>query len=185
MSELEHLLRKYRSEYPVDIVSLIQNLGVGVEPEADLPEKISGQVQRQSDGTYIIRANRREHEYRRRFTMAHELGHFVLHRSILDRVGGVNDNTMYRTDIHAPLYNSHIHRVHEQQANSFAANLLMPEECVRKVHLEESGMSPLPDGSPWLASMYRVFHVSPSAMRWRLRNLDLPFAEPVTEPVAA
>lgn len=177
MTELERLLAKYRAETPVDVVSLIQNLGVDVEPAAELAGGISGHVKRELDGRYVIRANGHEHEYRRRFTMAHELGHFVLHRSILDRAGGVNDNTMYRTDIHAPAYNSHIHRIHERQANSFAANLLMPEEKVREVHARESEISPI--GMPSLAAMYREFHVSPSAMRWRLDNLDLEYAEPL------
>lgn len=163
MNDFEQLLRSYRAQTPVDIEHLIRNIGVDLEDVADLPLGISGNIQRRSDGTYIIRANRNEHEFRRRFTMAHELGHFVLHRSILDRVGGVNDTTMYRTDINAPLYNGGIERIHEQQANSFAANLLMPDEIVRKEFDRNADKS----------SLYRTFKVSPSAMKWKLHNLRL------------
>lgn len=175
--DFEHLLRAYKAETPVQVESLIRNMGLELEPSAALDEGISGNIQRRADGTYVIRANGGEHEYRRRFTMAHELGHYVLHRTILDQTGGVNDSTMYRTDIHAPLYNSHIGRVHEQQANSFAANLLMPDEKVREVHSREAQAQTNPDGDPTLRSLYRVFHVSPSAMKWKLRNLGLGFIE--------
>jgi Zn-dependent peptidase ImmA (M78 family) len=177
MSDIERLLREYKAETPVRVETLIQNLGIALVPGADLEENISGHIQRLTDGTYVIRTNYREHDYRRRFTMAHELGHYVLHRSILDRSGGVNDNTMYRTDKGAPLYNSHIHQAHEQQANSFAANLLMPAEKVREAWLEESEHSPHPEAWPHLTPLHRQFQVSPSAMRWRLRNLDLDFYE--------
>lgn len=176
-NETDRLLDRYRRSYPVDVENLIANLGLGFEV-TNLGDGISGHIKREENG-YVIRVNSREHAYRQRFTMAHEVGHFILHRSILDQAGGVNDNTLYRTDIHAPAYNSHIHRVHERQANSFAANLLMPETLVRDVYNRESETSPIPDGSPYLAALYRAFQVSPSAMRWRLRTLDLDYAEPV------
>lgn len=177
MYDIEHLLREYKSDTPVRVEALIRNLGVVLEPAADLEGGISGNIQRQSDGTYIIRTNKSEHEYRRRFTMAHELGHYVLHRSILDLAGGANDSTMYRTDRNATLYNSHIHMAHEKQANSFAANLLMPDDNVYQVWLEESEKSSHSNKLPELRSMYRRFHVSPSAMRWKLKNMGLDFIE--------
>lgn len=173
MSDISRLLEVYREDYPVDIENLIANVGLFLDPEADLPAGISGHIKCE-DGAYVIRANRNEHIYRRRFTMAHELGHFVLHRSILDRAGGVNDSTMYRTEKSAPLYNMHIQPIHEQQANSFAANLLMPTELVKEVWNAEAENE---QGPPTLTEMHRAFHVSPSAMRWRLKNLGLQFVE--------
>lgn len=174
---IEPLLRAFKAEamegQPVRVEALIRAAGLDVEPAADLEESISGNIQRQRDGSYVIRANWREHDYRRRFTMAHELGHYILHRSILDEMGGTNDSTMYRTDIKAPVYNSHIGKLHEQQANSFAANLLMPEDAVRAAWEEEAENSPYPNGLPHLQAMYRRFHVSPSSMKWRLKNLGL------------
>lgn len=173
ITEVDTLLRTYKSERPVRVEALIRNLGIDLEPSAQLDGGISGHIQRRPDGTYVIRTNGNEHEYRRRFTMAHELGHWVLHRSILDRAGGINDTTMYRTDPTEPLYNSHIHLIHEQQANSFAANLLMPDQLVRDVWMEESERTNHPEQVPTLTTMHRAFQVSPSAMRWRLRNLGL------------
>lgn len=168
MSEVEHAIRAFRADVPVQVEALIRSLGVHLEAEAELAGEISGHIQRQSSGQYVIRTNRREHLFRRRFTMAHELGHYVLHRSVLDKAGGINDSTLYRTDPKSPHYNSHIHRAHERQANSFAANLLMPDEAVRD-HWSEWDSN--------LQSLYRQFQVSPSAMKWKLRNLGLEVVE--------
>lgn len=160
----------------MNVEALAENLGLSVFSDADLHEGISGLIQRDGDG-YAIKVSADEHIYRRRFTMAHELGHYLLHKSILDEAGGTNDNTLYRNDINGRAYNSHIQDIHERQANSFAANLLMPEEKVREVWMEEAERTSHPEGLPWLTDLYRRFHVSPSAMRWRLKNLKLKFAE--------
>lgn len=156
--------------------ALAENLGLTVSSDAGLNEGISGLIQREGDG-YAIKVAGSEHVYRQRFTMAHEIGHFLLHRSLLDAEGGTNDNTMYRNDINGRAYNSQIEDIHERQANSFAANLLMPEQAVRAAWLEESEKSNHPEGWVTLTAMHRRFQVSPSAMRWRLKNLRLEVHE--------
>ena len=176
MTEAELLIRSYQQTYPVDVPNLIMNLGLRLE-SADLGQ-ISGHIAKEGE-EYVIRTNANEHVYRQRFTMAHELGHFMLHRTLLDMSRGINDNTMYRTDRSAALYNSHIHQIHEQQANSFAANLLMPEDLVRRVYQEKGVASQNYDNEPDLTTLYRAFQVSPSAMTWRLKNLELWREEPV------
>jgi len=60
------------------------------------------------------------------FTLAHELGHFVLNRSLVKN--GVDDTTQYRSTPRGEIYNTVIKVEHERQANSFAANFLMPKE---------------------------------------------------------
>lgn len=158
----------------MNVEALAENLGISVFSDSDLHGGISGLIQRDGDG-YAIKVSRSEHPYRRRFTMAHELGHYLLHKSLLDKAGGTNDNAMYRNDINGRAYNGEIEDIHEAQANSFAANLLMPEEKVREFWIEESERSAHPEGLPSLTAMHRHFHVSPSAMRWRLKNLRLDF----------
>lgn len=175
MSKEIELLQKYRQSIPVNVEALAENLGLAVYSDADLSEGISGLIQRDDDG-YAIKVSSNEHVYRRRFTMAHELGHYLLHKSILDEAGGTNDNRLYRNDINGRAYNSQIEDIHERQANSFAANLLMPEDAVRQAWEEESQASPRPDGLPSLTALHRRFQVSPSAMKWRLKNLGLGHA---------
>lgn len=175
--DIEALMGEYKKQIPVRVDMLIENAGLRLEKNANLDANISGQIKREPDGSYTISANSAEHEYRRRFTMAHEFGHFLLHRSILDRAGGVNDNVMYRAELNAPVYNAAINELHERQANSFAANLLMPDKAVKDHWLQEAEAQNHPEGTPSLQSMYRKFEVSPSAMRWKLKSLSLGFHE--------
>jgi Zn-dependent peptidase ImmA (M78 family) len=64
--------------------------------------------------------------------MAHELGHFVLHRDRLNE--GTSDGIAFRTVPGNGLDNPQIGQVQEAQANAFAAEILMP------VHLVASAM---------------------------------------------
>ena len=64
----------------------------------------------------VIRVAPGTHPGRRRFTIAHEIGHFVLHQSaVIDRVIERSDLTVWTT------------ASEEAEANCFAAELLMPE----------------------------------------------------------
>jgi len=89
-------------------------------------------------------------ERRRRFTIAHEIGHFVLHdgRPLYERGGPVNEAS----------------RRLEREADAFAAELLMPEHLVRQAALEEGA-------DPHLLA--DRFEVSVQAMSIRLRRLGL------------
>src|SRR5882672_439530 len=83
----------------------------------------SGMVVRQ--GARIIIGVNNHHENRRRFTVAHELGHMLLHADqplIVDKDG--LSVIGYRVDGETNL--------REGQANAFAAALLMPEDWVRQ-----------------------------------------------------
>ncbi len=89
-------------------------------------------------------------ERRLRFTIAHEIGHFLLHpsRAVTERGGATNRAT-------ARL---------EHEADQFAAELLMPEHLVRQAVLE--------DGADARRLADR-FDVSAQAMSLRLRRLGL------------
>ena len=69
-----------------------------------------------------ISVNQFEPEYRQRFTIAHELGHIILrHKGISYRF---SDKSNYKNTID---------RMKEISANKFAAELIMPENLVKKV----------------------------------------------------
>jgi len=89
-------------------------------------------------------------ERRRRFTIAHEIGHYVLHESgpRYERGGSVNEAARWR----------------EREADTFAAELLMPEHMVRHAVLEEGADA---------RRLADRFEVSVQAMSIRLRRLGL------------
>lgn len=100
---------------------------------------------------------------RRRFTAAHELGHFVLHK---DRMAGfIADAAISETDDATTDM--------EREANRFAAELLMPKEVIeaRADELKaEHGACPRIVLAVRLASELLV---SREAVRYRLKNLGV------------
>ena len=91
---------------------------------------------------------------RQRFTIAHELGHFILHDDY-------PEETFYR-DQYAHLLTHSKHSI-EQEANWFAASLLMPAEATNLYWRDIRDISDF-------ATMFRV---SISAATYRLKNLGL------------
>jgi Zn-dependent peptidase ImmA (M78 family) len=103
---------------------------------------------------------------RQRFTIAHEVGHYVMHvknstqlRLFIDRYVAFRDDE-----------SSAGNDWKEVEANAFAAALLMPARLVR----EEIKKHQLDlDDEDDLGALAKQFHVSTSAMSYRLVNLGL------------
>lgn len=103
---------------------------------------------------------------RQRFTIAHEIGHYVLHvkNSLQSRLF-IDKYVAFRDD-----ESSAGSDWEEVEANAFAAALLMPARLVR----EEIRKRDLDlDDEDDLSYLAKRFHVSTSAMSYRLVNLGL------------
>jgi len=98
-----------------------------------------------------------EPESRRRFTLAHEVGHWVC--QVLE---GHRAPVYCRAADVAPTAD----RTLEREANVFAAELLMPEPAVRDLFAHG-------------ADMAATFGVSLEAMHWRLYNVGLVRERPL------
>lgn len=158
------LLRKYTASVPVNVEAAIAESGVILDKNATLPEGIIGALARLQDGRYEIRVASGQSEDRKRLIMAHELGHYIFHRSLVG--AGVDDDEHFRSTDRGPFFNTDIDPFHEAQANSFAAALLMPPERVKEAidELRDKGG----DEPSVLAERFAV-PVAP--MRWRLRRM--------------
>lgn len=153
------LVREAQQSIPVNLEALARNLGLRVAYEPLDPE-VSGYIHRSGDAWEIV-VNSRHAPTRQRFTLAHEIGHYIYHR---DRLGdGTNDTRAYRADESVAYYNSAIAREHEREANRFAAGLLMP--AARVAHVSRTTKLNDP------ASLAPLFGVSPTAMEIRLNAL--------------
>jgi Zn-dependent peptidase ImmA (M78 family) len=146
------IIRKHWDSRPVPIETIINEIGLEFDREY-LDDDISGFIERKADGTYRIVVNAWHAPTRQRFTAAHELGHYIYHRELLG--DGVGDNRAYRADGPAKP-NPNIRPVHERQANSFAANVLMPRHVLASL------------GDQTVSTLANSFGVSPEAMRIRL-----------------
>src|SRR5262249_45759160 len=103
---------------------------------------------------------------RRRFTAAHELAHFLLHRGTMGRFRADTDATLREAD------DDVTERI-EREANRFAGELLMPEDVcqARAAELREKHQC-----CPRGVLVYRLASellVSREALRYRLLSLGV------------
>lgn len=131
-----------------------------------LASETSGMLVR-TDGLIVIGVNSNHAEVRRRFSIAHELGHLSLHpgRPLLlhetVRVNFRDATSSMATD------------VEEIEANAFAAELLMPEPFVR----QEVERSCEVRRTELVKQLAQTFAVSRPAMEIRLVNLGILLPE--------
>lgn len=154
--EYKSILSAYLSEYPVKLGGLARELGVGAIKVSSMGTGISGQIAKEGNH-YIIRVNRNEARERQRFTIAHEIAHYLLHRHVIDNSpNGITDNVLYRSG--AP------ERI-EYEANRLAAELVMPINLVEK-KLQEEFQGVVTEAT--IESLADSFEVSKAAMEIRL-----------------
>ncbi|MHB8182288.1 MAG: ImmA/IrrE family metallo-endopeptidase [Candidatus Desulforudaceae bacterium] len=118
------------------------------------------------DGQYTITVNRDHPVKKRVFTMAHEIGHYVLH---LDQMAEFACSDLFTTE----------NRRIEMEANRFAAELIMPiNEFVLAIDAYGINFSKVADH----------FFVSEEATRWRYvditsEQLGIPKAEAIEKVI--
>jgi len=141
----------------VNVDDIARHFGVDVREEA-FPDDISGALHRGPERA-VIAVNSTHHQHRRRFTIAHELGHFLLHHdapSYYDQAQQVGLH--FRARVTGTTWDPK-----EVEANRFAAELLMP----RRLLLARVGDSVGVDA----AQLAAEFNVSTQAMTSRLAEL--------------
>lgn len=146
------------TEPPVDVKKLARLLGATVCP-AHYDGELAGSVIR-LPGKIIIGVNSEQPQNRQRFTIAHELGHLLLHEGKkvhLDERLRVNlRNTTSSLAIDPD----------EMEANQFAAELLMPEAFLEKDMMTMVDLDP--DSGNVIHDLARDYQVSEQAMTIRL-----------------
>ncbi len=156
----------------INIEQIIEDV-TGLKPnkKADLNQSISGQIELcTTHKTYKISVNKNDHYYRQRFTMAHELAHYILHRNYLGL--GVDDNIAYRSVDTGRFNNQFITSEMEQDANKFASWLLMPFDLIKKfqIDLNISDLSKM--SLDEIVQLSKKLKVSKEALDIRLKNLQ-------------
>ncbi len=146
----EELSKDY-SAPPVPVLEIAEENGVNVVfvDFGKNSEKVAGLCDFENARIYV---NQDENADRQAFTMAHELGHWILHKDfflenpdhypVLPRFSKPDQNDW-----------------REKEANKFAACLLVPARLVRPVR-----------NAP-IASLASVFGVSRTMMEFRLKNV--------------
>ena len=146
--EIDKIIQKHQKNPPVKIFNLARALGIKVFKAHDWENDVSGLIKRKWDGSYVIMTNAKHSIVRRRFTVAHEIAHFALHRDLIG--DGIADDALYRSSLGGSI---------ERQANNYAANLLMPWHLIN---------SEFEKGANSIEELAERFRVSKAAMSIRL-----------------
>lgn len=147
-------------EAPVPVEAIARQLGAQLTYEP-FEGEVSGMLYR-SGKQAVIGVNSRHASTRQRFTVAHEVGHLVLHKGqpvFIDRFMRVNWRRGESDQ-------------EEVQANAFAAELLMPRDLMQSeidAVLSKGSVTP----RIVVAELAKRFEVSAEAMSYRLTNLGL------------
>lgn len=148
-------------DVPVDIQRAVERLG-GTVVEAD--RAVEASVQKRDD-SFLITVRTDSVDTRRRFSIAHELGHLFLHMGYLaadgrwDRIDAYCDSPLHRFG----------HSEEECDADEFASAFLMPDAEFRK----EVAANTTEQRNVHLRPIAERFAVSIEAARVRGRQLGL------------
>ena len=122
----------------------------------------------------VIVANKLHPPVRRRFTIAHEIGHYDLHRRNQDTANVFIDRTAYFHNEQEVYFRGDQLGVAdyrmEVEANAYAAGLLMPRELLEQYLNQHSDKINL-SKSESIRVLAEEFEVSRLAMGYRLHNL--------------
>ena len=147
----------------------MQTYNIEIEEETlDSPEtenKVSGLLVINKDKNLIL-VNISHPDNRKRFTKAHELGHYILHKEICPLFIDSSQLVYRRDNISAEGS-----RLDEIEANTFAAELLMPEKKLREEFSNKPPFNIMNETE--IMTLADNYKVSYSAMTYRLINLGL------------
>lgn len=147
------LLSKYwKGGLPIDPKKIAALEGLRVEAcNAFAIKNLSGELVPDGDSA-VIRFNPADSAKRQRFTIAHELGHYMLGHGHAFRDPSSNFSMSY-------------YDPREVDANQFAAEVLMPEMAVNVLVKQRKIMD--------VNELARIFDVSVDAMKYRLKKLGI------------
>jgi hypothetical protein len=154
----DHLWQRVAESDRVTISSLVDHVPVPIGAIAEafeievisltLPSDISGLIRETAPASlrYQIQVNNTDVPVRQRFTVAHEVGHFLLHR---DSIGtdGITDSILYRSKLSDRV---------EAEANRLAAALLLPWTKVQTWYWERYGCKPESEHIEEIAAAFKV-----------------------------
>lgn len=154
-SEIRVTLGPLMQQPPIKLSEVANTVGGVRIVAAPLPKGISGEIRPdpESPGNFLIKVNKHDSARRQRFTVAHELAHYLLHQDQIG--GGIEDDVLYR---------SKLSDAREAQANRLAADLLMPDKLVNE-WIDKARALQVEDIVGFLADK---FNVSEAAMKIRL-----------------
>lgn len=154
------------TNWPIDVEIIAKQMDVEVI-EAALPDETSGILEKTQSGKNTIFVNKAHAPVRKRFTIAHEIGHYLFS----SREGIYIDKTIFFRDGKSQQAIDD----DEMAANSFAAELLMPKHLIKRALNKFVQNGIFDSGEDLVQKMADEFKVSTTAMSIKLQNMGLSF----------
>lgn len=171
MNNLIDIINEYTRDepLPINVADLAIKIGLSMNLDSFEGKDISGFLKRGENGEFGITINSQDHPNRQRFTIAHEIGHYILHHHLIGE--GIFDNRAFRASGNQHK-NPSITQQQETEANRFAASILMPYERLQDAYTELGASPPTEEQ---LINLSKSWGVSLQAMKIRLK----PFLPPL------
>ncbi len=122
----------------MNVLDIAHRLGLRVYKVNDWQPDVSGSIRRDEkrggESGYAIFINADHSPKRQRFTIAHEIAHYILHQDLIG--DGITDDSLYR---------SSLRNRQETQANQLAADILMPWKLINRHPPQEWSVKSLAD----------------------------------------
>ena len=151
-------------EVPIPIVAIMKSLNFQVVA-GELKDEISGIIGIDDDlaknfkSSKVIAINNKDNVGHQRFTMAHELAHYLFDFDVSNQIVYYNTYNTFEDE-----------NEEERRANYFAANLLMPEKKFKK---EFDTVVIKNNLYVTVEKLSQIFQVSGEAVRRRISELSL------------
>lgn len=159
-AEARKLLKKARVfAGPVPVVAIARNVLGAIVRMEPFPGDVSGMLYCPAGAPPVIGVNSLERPVRQRFTIAHEIGHLILHA-----FEGIHVDKQYRRDGKSKTAED----AREIEANGFAAELLVPLDLLRS-DIEAIGIDIESDEE--VTTLAKRYEVSAQMMAIRLSKI--------------
>lgn len=161
--DVEKLIKQSRKDHRVDVIDLARRLGIDVYA-IDLKDG-NGCIRykKDTDSFYIV-VNSGHPVTRQRFTIAHEIGHYLKHKNRIKEKGQLDRDSDCKDDDVS----------FEQEADKQAAEILMPNDIVNDYLAQKEWSAKTRFNADMVSDIADHFRVSRTMAVTRLRELKIP-----------
>lgn len=174
--EAERFLQEYHSSLvlPIPIEEIVElKMGIGLSVVSGIKELLGIDAFINRDFSEIIVDSFSFEKYvaRTRFSIAHEIGHLILHREWYEKNGPKNVEEYFGFTDH---FDANIYKKIEIQASTFAGLVLIPTKRLTELLIERLGRLPEEEEPELLGGVLQdlptIFNVSDRPLLWRLQD---------------
>lgn len=172
----QEFLQKYhpKNTLPIpieDIIELQMNIGLNVVNGIKQLLGIDAFINQNFSEIFIDSFSFEKYPARTRFSIAHEIGHLVLHRQWYEN-NGPKDIDKYLQFLDK--IDEEIYKKIERQASTFAGLVLVPADHLLKIFKQRLGKVPVEEDPEFLRGIIQdlpnIFEISEMPMLWRLQD---------------